>query len=66
MERNRKIEKEFIRRMAMHVQNESFIISSLRLMDTDELRINIIEYLKKHPTADRREIEGKMFYLAIR
>lgn len=65
MGRNREIEKEFIKKIASVVQNEDFIISSLRLMDDDAKRKEVIEYINKHPKVSRKEIESKMFYITI-
>lgn len=65
MGRDREIEKELIKKLASAVKNRDFIISSLRLMDDDAKRIELIEFLNKHPKATKNEIEVKMFHMSI-
>lgn len=65
MERDRKIEKEFIKELANVEQNEKFIISSLHLMDNDLKRKQLIDYIKSKPNITRKEVETKMFYITI-
>lgn len=65
MGRDREIEKEFIKKIASVVQNKDFIVSSLRLMDDDAKRKEVITYINKHPNVSKKEIESKMFYITI-
>lgn len=65
MGKNREIEKEFIQKIASVVQNKDFIVSSLRLMDDDVKRKEVIDYINKHPNVTKKEIEAKMFYITI-
>ena len=65
MGRDREIEKKFIRKLASVVQDKDFIVSSLRLMDNDTKRNEVISYINKHPNTSKKEIEAKMFYITI-
>ena len=66
MEIDCEIKKDFICALAKVVHSESFLSSALRLMDSDEKRKLIIEYLQENPAANKKDIEEKMFYLSIR
>ena len=65
MGRDIEIEKKFIRKLASVVQDKDFIVSSLRLMDNDTKRNEVISYINKHPNTSKKEIETKMFYITI-
>ena len=64
MKKDAATEKEFIKVLSSF-QRKSFIVSALRLMDTDEKRLEVIKYLKENPDAGEKEVEEKMFYLSI-
>ena len=54
MGRDREIEKKFIRKLASVVQDKDFIVSSLRLMDNDTKRNEVISYINKHPNTSKK------------
>ena len=65
MERNSDIEKAFIKSIAQKVHDIAFIQSALNMMNTDEKRKKIIDYINKNPEVSRQDIDIKMFYISI-
>lgn len=65
MGRDKQIEKELIIKLAEFVQDETFIINSLLLLNSDSKRKVLLKYLEKNQKATKKEIETEMFYITI-
>lgn len=65
MGRDKQIEKELIIKLAEFVQDETFIINSLLLLNSDSKRKALLKYLEKNQKATKKEIETEMFYITI-
>jgi hypothetical protein len=61
---NNKIEKQFVITLTRFC-DKSFIISALHLMNTDEKRKAIIDYVINNPDVTQKEVDEKMFYISI-
>ena len=60
MERDKELEKDFIRILATKCRDGDFIISSLTLMDEEEIRKEVIQYIHNNPQATVSDINEKM------
>lgn len=65
MERDKELEKDFIRTLATKCRDRDFIISSLTLMDEDEMRKKVIQYIHDNPQATVSDIKVKMAFISV-
>lgn len=63
VERDRKIEKELIKELAIKVQDYEFIKYALNHMDSLDKKRKLIQWLKSNSTATKKEIERYMFFI---
>ena len=65
MDRDKELEKDFIRTLATKCRDRDFIISSLTLMDEDEMRKKVIQYIHDNPQATVSDIKVNMAFINV-
>ena len=65
MERDPKLERIFIMAMAEISKDKEFIVSSLTLMNTDEMRLKVLHYLYDNENAIKSDVMKKMAYISV-
>ena len=65
MKHDKKLEELFIIAISEIDDNKDFIISALTLMDTDEQRRNILNYLIENENVSQSDLKEKMAYISV-
>lgn len=64
-QRQDELQKKFISSVATVDCEKEFIVSSLTLMDTDELRSKVIEFIDKNPNISKKELQTVMAFFSV-
>lgn len=65
MERDPKLERIFIMALGEISKDKEFIVSSLTLMNTDEMRLKVLHYLYDNENATKSDVMKKMAYISV-
>lgn len=65
MKPDKKLEELFIIAISEIYDNKDFIISALTLMNTDEQRRKILNYLIENENVSKSDLKRKMAYISV-
>lgn len=65
MERDAKLQQIFIRAIADITDDKNFIVSALTLLDTDEQRVKLIDYMRTNKELTKKDLQKKMAYISV-
>jgi hypothetical protein len=65
MKEDKQTTERLIRTLAAREHNVKFVISSLRILSSLEMKKDFLEWLNENPKALKKDIENKLFNMVV-